>query len=1017
MNAHPYRLSVDGHELRVLSFVGKEAVSDLWRFDLVVTAEAGGDALERTALGERATLLFEVGATRRAFYGVVAAVRLAEVHRADHALQYHVRVVPRLWLLKQRKRSRVFQHERVPEIVSAVLREAGIGVRWQLGRAYPAREYVTQYEETDYAFVRRLLAEAGIFFYFPAGPALDDGALAASAALSVAAAAGSAALDLAGGSGAGSLLGAARGAAEPLVPGDTVIGADDAAFYPPLRGDDAAALAASTAAALAPGLGGAAGAAMGGMAGAALGTAAAVAGSVLAAVTGGGEAPVLRFLQHDEAAVERHDKVTRFALQNTVRPTAAAFRDYDPERPLVRLESVAVSTQPFPPSPLELAAIAMTTGATAAAAAGTVLPQAAGALDAASGALGAAGALATELGSALGQKVPFEIYEHHSPFLFPKWAFANDEAPRILRQKRRRASVARGEGECPDLCAGHRFALDGHPAAHLDASYVVVAVEHHGTTRPEPGRPFVVYRNAFECAPAEMAYVPARPRRRSVQVALTATVVGPPNEDIHVDARGQIKVQFHWDRAGLHNAQSSCWIRAMQPWAGASWGHQFIPRVGMEVVVVFEGGDPDKPMVLGSLYNGTHPPPFQLPRDRTRSGIRTQSSPGGGYNELSFEDANGKEQILLRAHRNLDEQVGRDHTLAVQHDQMIHVLGQRLDTIERELRLVVKGDQATEVGGNRLDVVAGDADLRVAGDRTTRVEGTERQQVRGRTELEHLDDLSRRVLGAMTTIVGTQDKKRSWTAHAEGTAALSGSERVELRSDQELVLAVGTSSIRISKDKVEISADAVTARGGDADLSASDDGLVLSSKGDAELVVKKKLVLKTDGASVAMQKEVKIDGTKILLNSPESASDPAPKEREPPTRLELRDQDGKPLPRQRFLITLEDGSDVSGVTDEDGNAELELPSGGKVRFPDATLPDDAPGGTLEPYVVRQGDYSTSSPSRTASTPRRCGATPRTPSSGRDARIRISCIRAICCTSRARGARASHSRRAPPTSSR
>jgi type VI secretion system secreted protein VgrG len=164
-----------------------------------------------------------------------------------------------------------------------------------------------------------------------------------------------------------------------------------------------------------------------------------------------------------------------------------------------------------------------------------------------------------------------------------------------------------------------------------------------------------------------------------VQVSLTALVVGPPGEDIYVDAIGQIKVQFHWDRDGVYDDRSSCWIRTMHAWGGAGWGAQFIPRVGMEVVVVFEGGDTDKPMVLGCLYNGTHPPPFLLPGDKTRSGWRTQSTPGGGgSNELSFEDAASNEQIYVHAQRDLNEAVERNHTLLIRNDEFIRVLGSRI---------------------------------------------------------------------------------------------------------------------------------------------------------------------------------------------------------------------------------------------------------------------------------------------------------------------------------------------------
>ncbi len=439
-----------------------------------------------------------------------------------------------------------------------------------------------------------------------------------------------------------------------------------------------------------------------------------------------------------------------------------------------------------------------------------------------------------------------------------------------------------------------------------------------------------------------MPYPPPRPKRKSVQVTLTATVVGPDGEEIWVDEKGQIKVQFHWDREGTYDEKSSCWIRTMQPWGGARWGHQFIPRVGMEVVVTFEGGDPDKPLVLGSVNNGTHPPPFQLPGDKTRSGLRTQSSPGGvGFNELSFEDAAGQEQVFLHAQKNLDEVVGKNHTLLVKNDERIRVMANRLDTIEKNLEEIVRGDHRSRVDGSRLDVVVGDSDARVSGMLVTRVEGKERRRVEGPADLEYADDLTTRARGCVTTVVGKNDKKRSWSTHAEGTAGLSSTDSTRVTSDKELVLAVGKSSIRITSEKIEIVSGNVSARGGGGGLSASDSGLALSSKGDAQLVVGGQLVLKTGGASIAMGQEVKIDGQKILMNSPASAKDPPPQQPDPPTTVELLDESGAPLAYTRFLAVLDDASEVSGFTDKDGKVELDLPMGGKITFPD--LKDTKPG--------------------------------------------------------------------------
>src|SRR5690606_19218817 len=133
--------------------------------------------------------------------------------------------------------------------------------------------------------------------------------------------------------------------------------------------------------------------------------------------------------------------------------------------------------------------------------------------------------------------------------------------------------------------------------------------------------------------------------------------------DIHTDQHGRIKVRFNWDRAPDSFAgDHTCWLRVSQSWAGnTAPGFLFIPRVGMEVVVAFVDGDPDRPLVTGCVYNGENPTPGMLPIEATKSMIRTRTVPHGmGYNELSFEDAMGRERVHLRAERDLDELVLRD---------------------------------------------------------------------------------------------------------------------------------------------------------------------------------------------------------------------------------------------------------------------------------------------------------------------------------------------------------------------
>jgi uncharacterized protein involved in type VI secretion and phage assembly len=165
----PFVLSVDGvGPLRVHSLEGKEGISEAWRFDIVASGALEEEA-GRLALGQRATLVFDLAEQQRAFHGVVSAIKVEEVHAIDRETKYVIRIVPRLWLLRRNKKTRIFQKRRVVDIVTSVLSDAGIAIRWALVRSYPHREYCTQYEETDYDFVRRLL-----LLLLRWGPRLED---------------------------------------------------------------------------------------------------------------------------------------------------------------------------------------------------------------------------------------------------------------------------------------------------------------------------------------------------------------------------------------------------------------------------------------------------------------------------------------------------------------------------------------------------------------------------------------------------------------------------------------------------------------------------------------------------------------------------------------------------------------------------------------------------------------------------------------------------------------------------
>jgi type VI secretion system secreted protein VgrG len=219
----------------------------------------------------------------------------------------------------------------------------------------------------------------------------------------------------------------------------------------------------------------------------------------------------------------------------------------------------------------------------------------------------------------------------------------------------------------------------------------------------------------------------------------TATVVGPPGEEIHVDFHARIKVQFHWDRQGRRDDKSSCWMRSAHNWSGPHWGFQFVPRVGMEVVVQFLEGDPDRPLVTGCVYNGENHSPYGLPGEKTRSAIRTQSTPGGGgYNELRFEDKAGQEEVYLRAQKDLNEWVLHDQGTKVDHDQTLAVGRHRIQTVGGNERLVVKQNRTAAVQRNESLEVDENMDLAVHGPRgySVQVDETLYLRAEGRIILE-----------------------------------------------------------------------------------------------------------------------------------------------------------------------------------------------------------------------------------------------------------------------------------------
>lgn len=296
-----------------------------------------------------------------------------------------------------------------------------------------------------------------------------------------------------------------------------------------------------------------------------------------------------------------------------------------------------------------------------------------------------------------------------------------------IQARHRRAS---GSGTARGLHAGRVFTLDGFPDEAQNAKHLVVSTEIRLIDPNHVSGADVAtetYRVTFEAVPASVEYRPARRTRRPIVGGpQTATVVGPPGEEIFTDKYARVKVQFHWDRLGKDDQNSSCFIRVSQTWAGAGWGFIQIPRIGQEVIVDFLEGDPDQPIITGRVYNAAEMPPYGLPGSATQSGLKTNSTPGGGgWNELRFEDKAGSEEVYFQAQK--------DHNLLIKHNRAKHVRHDQRDRIDNNARHSVGVNLDEDVGNNKTTTVGVDRTVSI-GSNDTETVGTNRSLTVGANE-------------------------------------------------------------------------------------------------------------------------------------------------------------------------------------------------------------------------------------------------------------------------------------------
>lgn len=297
----------------------------------------------------------------------------------------------------------------------------------------------------------------------------------------------------------------------------------------------------------------------------------------------------------------------------------------------------------------------------------------------------------------------FEQYDYPGEYLS---ANSGERLVRLRIEEQEAArSSATGTSDCRAFTAGYKFELRDHYRPDLNRAYVLLSISHSAylpaNYESNAGGGGATYHNEFVCIPHTAT--PYRPPRLTpvptVQGTQTATVVGPAGEEIYTDKYGRVKVQFHWDREGKFNEHSSCWIRVSQPWAGGGWGAVSIPRIGQEVVVDFLEGDPDKPLIVGRVYNAAQMPPYALPAGADMMGFKSNTTKGGsGYNEIVICDGKAGELVRIHAQKDMDTTVRNNDTQHVMVDRAIKVDGKHDETVKKDMSTTVsEGNQTNRV--------------------------------------------------------------------------------------------------------------------------------------------------------------------------------------------------------------------------------------------------------------------------------------------------------------------------------
>jgi type VI secretion system secreted protein VgrG len=518
---------------------------------------------------------------------------------------------------------------------------------------------------------------------------------------------------------------------------------------------------------------------------------------------------------------------------------------------------------------------------------------------------------------------PTEIFDYPVEFHLP------DEVKRHARLRSEElaagATIYLGRTDCRGVCCGGKFTLTD-PQGQLLTShrkeYLVVGVSCQGTVQEYHsgggGGASEEFACSFRCVDAKKVFRPARTTPKPVVAgSQTAIVVGPKGEEIYTDKYGRVKLQFHWDRESKADENSSCWVRVSQAWAGTNWGAITIPRIGQEVIVDFLEGDPDRPIVTGRVYNDLAKPPYKLPDNQTRTTLKSLSSKGGGgFNEFRFEDKKGSEEVFIHAEKDFVGYVKNDSTEWIKRDLHFTIDRDRFEKVKHDAHKAVDNDEFQKIGKDLHITVGGKAAVDIGGGLSLKITGNDAAEISS--------DLWRKVTGNV------------------GIKAAG----VTIEATSGITLKCGGNSVVIDSSGVTVKGSMVVIDGGMTNINsgpgsppvpATPASLVAPTAPKDPNTPEEGEAGQKDQAPEAGEdeKDATMDNGTVYFSPASAGKDP-----EKPAHfieIELKDEQGHPIPGESYEIVLPDGSTAAtGTLDEKGFARVDGidPGQCEVKFPD-----------------------------------------------------------------------------------